>query len=602
MLEKNIIIYDNVTKIILLIVLLLFVNKKRVIIIDNIINDSFYENEHDFSKYDIKLKILAIYYPQYFLNIIEYININFFNFIKKENREINLKKTLIEHQIQLAKNHGIYGFGIVYNIINISQDTKEIFNLFSYDNENHFPFFVILKNVEKYYQQGLNYLIKNTKSNKKHQISFIKDINKYFISENYIKIRGKHILGIFNSTFSTKFISLIRRNTFIIRNFRIYIISIFHQNNIQYEYLKSTYSFFEFPPRDIWLKNNLSQIYFYNYYYYNLFIKEKEYKKYISSFPIINGCSPEKFYVILKEYLKLSKNENNKILLINSWNNYEENFYLEPNKEFGFSYLNYLSRAIFNIDENILDELKILKNKCNVAIQIHLFYEDLIKDVINKTNNIPVKFDLYISIVFPENYQNIINYIKRFSNANYFEILNVENKGRDVLPFLNQMKTKFKLYKYLCHLHTKKTKKVPEIGFLWRNYLFNNLLGNTRIITKILYDFENNNELGFLFPETFFGIIKFFFKATKEHKKWMNFIVSKLFPNYKIDGKFIYPAGNMFWAKIKAIYQIFNVDLSEYFPDEKNQTDDTIMHGIERIWLFLVKYNNFNYKIIFNFF
>lgn len=164
------------------------------------------------------------------------------------------------------------------------------------------------------------------------------------------------------------------------------------------------------------------------------------------------------------------------------------------------------------------------------------------------------------------------------------------------------MKTKFKLYKYLCHLHTKKTKKVPEIGFLWRNYLFNNLLGNTKIISEILNDFENDEKLGFIFPETFVGIIKFFYKVTKENKKWMNFLVSKLFSNYKIDGEFIYPAGNMFWTKIQAIFQIFTFDLSEYFPDEKNQTDDTIMHGIERIWLFLVKYNNYNYKMIFKLF
>ena len=603
MLDKIIIINKNFTKIILLIVLLSFINKKRVLIIDNIISESFYQNEEDFSKYDIKYKILAIYYPENFLNIIENVNTDFINFFNNKNGEINIKKSLIEYQILLAKNHGIYGFGIVYDITNISKNNEEIFNLFSYNNDNNFPFFIILKNVEKYYQQLINYLIVNFAANEEPNLAFIEEIKKYFISENYIKIRGKRILGIFNSTFSTKFIYYIKRNNFIKGRFHLYIISIFHQNNVHYEYLKNTYSFFEFPPGDIWLKNNLSKIYLYNYYYYhNLFIKEKKYKKYISTFPVINGCSPEKFYIIFKKYLHLSKYEKNKILLINSWNNYEENFYLEPNKEFGFSYLNYLSKALFNIDENILYDLQSLKNKCKIAIQIHLFYEDLIKDIINKTNNIPVKFDLYISIVIPENYQNIIHYIKQFSKANYFEILNVENKGRDVLPFLNQMKTKFKLYKYLCHLHTKKTKKVPEIGFLWRNYLFNNLLGNKKIISEILYDFENDEKLGFIFPEAFVGIIKFFYKETKENKKWMNFLVSKLFSNYKIDGKFIYPAGNMFWTKIQAIFQIFTFDLSEYFPDEKNQTDETIMHGIERIWLFLVKYNNYNYKMIFKLF
>ena len=54
----------------------------------------------------------------------------------------------------------------------------------------------------------------------------------------------------------------------------------------------------------------------------------------------------------------------------------------------------------------------------------------------------------------------------------------------------------------------------------------------------------------------------------------------------------------MFWARTGAISQIFTYDFSEYFPEEDDQTNDTIMHAIERIWLYLVKFNNFYYKII----
>ena len=71
------------------------------------------------------------------------------------------------------------------------------------------------------------------------------------------------------------------------------------------------------------------------------------------------------------------------------------------------------------------------------------------------------------------------------------------------------MKTKFKFYKYICHIHTKKSLNEPETGALWRNYLFNNLLGNKEIISEILYDFENNEKLGFIFPETFYYFVGF---------------------------------------------------------------------------------------------
>ena len=209
---------------------------------------------------------------------------------------------------------------------------------------------------------------------------------------------------------------------------------------------------------------------------------------------------------------------------------------------------------------------------------------------------------MLITIASSEIYDDLKNYIIKFSKANHFEILIVENKGRDILPFLKQFKDKFRFYKYLCHIHTKKSLTVPIIGFLWRNYLFNNLLGNSNIISGILYEFENKRKLGFIFPETFYGIIKHFYILTKETKKWIKFLFSKLFPYYEIGELINFPAGNMFWAKVKAIYQIFLYDFSEYFPNEGDQTNDTIMHALERIWLYLVKFNHFFYKTIFNFF
>ena len=379
----------------------------------------------------------------------------------------------------------------------------------------------------------------------------------------------------------------------------IFIISIF--NGVKNDdFVNITNSFVEFPSKMIGIKQNLSQEYFYNYYYQNLIEKVTNHTKRINNFFIINGSRPEKFYIIFRQYLNIIRMEKDGFLLFNAWNNYQENIYLEPNKKLGFAYLNYLSKALFNIENFVSFNLETLNNKCNIAIQIHLFYDDLIEDVIKKTNNIPVKYDLLITITSSKIYNYLKNYIISFSKANYFEILIVDNKGRDILPFLSQFKSKFRYYKYLCHIHTKKSQTAPEIGFMWRNYLFNNLLGRMNIISEILYDFENNKKLGFIFPETFYGIIKHFYILTDETKKWMIFLFSKLFPNYKIGRLLNFPAGNMFWAKIKAIYQIFLFDFSEFFPKEDNQINNTIMHGIERIWLYLVKYNHFRYKVIFN--
>ena len=79
----------------------------------------------------------------------------------------------------------------------------------------------------------------------------------------------------------------------------------------------------------------------------------------------------------------------------------------------------------------------------------------------------------------------------------------------------------------------------------------------------------------------------------------MNFILKQIFPKFKIGYKIIFPTGDMFWAKVNAIYQIFEIRFKKKFQKELNQTNETIMHGMERIWLYLVKLNRYYYNIIF---
>ena len=75
----------------------------------------------------------------------------------------------------------------------------------------------------------------------------------------------------------------------------------------------------------------------------------------------------------------------------------------------------------------------------------------------------------------------------------------------------------------------------------------------------------------------------------------MNYLIRKLFGEFKIGDKLDFPAGNMFWARSKAVYQIFNINLENdiYLEGEGNQT---ILFAIERIWLYIAKYNGFYYK------
>ena len=77
-------------------------------------------------------------------------------------------------------------------------------------------------------------------------------------------------------------------------------------------------------------------------------------------------------------------------------------------------------------------------------------------------------------------------------------------------------------------------------------------------------------------------------------------IITLLFSKKVAGNKLLFPVGDMFWAKIKSIHQIFKIKFKSLFPDELGQINGTIMHAIERIWLYLVKKNGYYYKTIFN--
>jgi lipopolysaccharide biosynthesis protein len=110
-----------------------------------------------------------------------------------------------------------------------------------------------------------------------------------------------------------------------------------------------------------------------------------------------------------------------------------------------------------------------------------------------------------------------------------------------------------------------------------------------------------SDNLGIIFPEIFYKILYRLGKNLiyKLHLLSMNFLIRKINPGYKIiETKSDFPVGNMFWARTIAIHQIFEENIEKKFPKEKGQIDFTIMHSIERIWVYIAKLNGYYYKKI----
>ena len=575
------------------------INNYEIINIDNEFKEKLYENEKIFNDSKTKLKPIAFYYPEY--NNISYYK--YFNkILKKGNITKNKINNLVNEQIKLAKAHQIYGFGIFYNLFNLDKISRITINMFLIQNK--IPFFLIWRNdgIDNININILEILLDN--------------IRKYLINDNYIKFNGKPILSINNPNKIKNIINIIAdlRKLSEKKIGKLFILYPFIGNYSEQSFINQFDGIYDFSKFDLFqdITNRPNIIYYSGFIYKNLILNNldvniKLFRTCYLNYKYYIDYKPEKFYMQNKLIFQ-SENEKYKLnygfIFIDSWNDYSKGNYLEFDEKFGFSSINSFSKSILNIFYKTNNFIYNINNNTNmIAIQVHVYYEELFYKILNRLKIIPFKFDLFISTVTEVKKLFIEKLLMDF-NISKYEIKIFKNIGRDVYPFIRQIRNHYKQYKYISHFHTKKSIHKKLLGSNWSEYIYNNLIGNKEIISDIIYDFENNDKLGFIFPEPYYEIIKgvknFYhsnMQLNKPNNKFINYLLKKIFHKYTMGDKIIFPVGNMFWARTKAIYQIFNIRLK--YPEELNQTNETIMHGIERLWLYLVKLNGYDYKMIF---
>jgi hypothetical protein len=268
-----------------------------------------------------------------------------------------------------------------------------------------------------------NKIILEEKYEENDSEKFIKDIKRYLIDKLYIRTNEKPIIGIYN----IKSIPNLRKTILKMRQKsreseigEIFIISCLNGLKISKIYNMNIFDgVYKLPPKDL-KKTKIKNTRDKHTYYYSLMFSNIMNEPKIKNFPVYKGnmleydnsaisqnkeifgeYSPELFYKMNKLLIKSIKEnykESNKFLFINAWNNYYEGTYLEPDKRYGYGSINALSKSLFNLPfRNSNYNISNLMNNCLLAVQAHIFYKDLLNEIIDKTNNIPVKFDLYIS-------------------------------------------------------------------------------------------------------------------------------------------------------------------------------------------------------------
>jgi tetratricopeptide (TPR) repeat protein len=225
-----------------------------------------------------------------------------------------------------------------------------------------------------------------------------------------------------------------------------------------------------------------------------------------------------------------------------------------------------------------------------VGICIHAFYPNLLPQIFSYIANIPnIK-----GVVITCSLEDEKRLVSLFSTNSLIEVIALENRGRDILPWLTVADDRLHKFDVILKLHTKKTPHQPELSG-WRNQLYWQLM-DADFSIQTLKAFANNSKLGMVIPN-------YHPKIVKDINWGKNYdiaqqVASRLNLNLPKELT-IFAAGSMFWYRPKALSALTKSIWRELeFTDELGQTDGTIVHAIERIISLVAENSGYSVSLI----
>jgi hypothetical protein len=221
------------------------------------------------------------------------------------------------------------------------------------------------------------------------------------------------------------------------------------------------------------------------------------------------------------------------------------------------------------------------------AIVLHLFYEELWPEFELFIGQMQSAFDLWVTHCGLAD-RSREQVLRAFPHA---KIAEVENRGRDIWPFLSLLNAGcLNGYDYICKIHSKKSAHgggtgESLLGSRWRRRALYDLLGFGRA-EAILDMFERDPQLGLVGPQVLrlpnarmnlaaaWGSIK-----NRDNARQLALRMGAEMR----DDDLKYFAGSMFWARPAALEALRQLDFKrDDFPEEGGQLDGELQHAIER--------------------
>jgi hypothetical protein len=213
-----------------------------------------------------------------------------------------------------------------------------------------------------------------------------------------------------------------------------------------------------------------------------------------------------------------------------------------------------------------------------IALHLHLHYAELAPEFVERLRRLEQPVDVFVTTTSSRKRVEIEYHFLGYEHGRV-TVLEVENRGRDIGPFLTHLSEPLGRggYDVIGHLHGKRSLAVDEaMGDRWRTYLLDTLLGP--FFSELVHLFVEDPRLGLVFAEDRHAI------GWDGNQELARELAGKLTPPVRIPAfPPPFPLGTMFWARPAAVEPLWRMGMRvEDLPGEPVEYDGTMLHAIER--------------------
>jgi lipopolysaccharide biosynthesis protein len=290
-----------------------------------------------------------------------------------------------------------------------------------------------------------------------------------------------------------------------------------------------------------------------------------------------------------------------RFVFVNAWNEWAEGAYLEPDRRYGYAYLQTTAdilRAFTGLREPSCAQLPAARRTETCAVILHMPDSNLWEEMLAFLRQIPVPFGLYVSV--PRRaYADA--HLRINTDIQGAEVFAVDDRGGDMLPFLRIFAHMYSYrYKYICRVSTGHRQQSGAKDSQRRASL-NSLLGSSDRIVHILETFDKHLNVGIVAPKSMVVTVNDGKKRNAgEGLPWVDRIAG-LLADMGIDYRgepFSFVPGAMFWFRPEALAGVLRRDwLDEEFPTDSAASNEEMVQALEKVFGVVTGWSGFHIMV-----